>query len=86
MTKERERACRHIKAAVAAAGGTGAAALKCGLTAQAVSDWIRRGCVPRRHISTLCLAGGGIVSKASLREAMMAADASEDVGETRGEI
>ena len=48
--------------------------------------WIRGGRVPRRHISTLCLAGGNIVSKANLREAMMAADASEDAGETRGKI
>ena len=86
MTKDREIACRYVRAAVGAAGGTGAAAAKCGLKPTTVSGWMARGRVPRWHIAKLCAAGGNVVSKADLRDAMMNADASEDADETRGEI
>ncbi|MFO0467571.1 MAG: carph-isopro domain-containing protein [bacterium] len=56
------RANRVIAAAIAAAGGQRAIAERCGVTRQAVSDWLYRGRVPVQYVNAVCALGDHVIT------------------------
>lgn len=67
---------RLIRAAIAAAGSTREISKALQVSPSAVNAWTMRGRIPSRHVETLCLMGGNVVTPEQIRHALSTAERS----------